>query len=495
MSTRFLSLVIAALATSVALADIPQPSPDQVGAGNAARCRAGGARELRAADSCRCGAFLDGLLPSSMAIGDVAGATVAIVKDDALLLTRGYGFADVEKRIPWIRSRRCSALLRSRSCSPGPAVMQQVEAGKLDLDHDINEYLDFKIEGYGGQPIKLRHLMTHTAGFEESLLDLLVTDINKLKPLGEALKDSIPGAIYPPGTGASVFELRRIARRLHRLARLGRAVRAIYRGPHFQAAADGALDVPSAGAGSAARASVEQLRCCVLGHVGTVRARIGFACRRTVGAGAGHGAIHDGALERRLAAGRRRCEPDLKPETTELMHSAANRPGAGVDAMALGFYEQSRNGVRAIAHGGDLTAFHSELVLVPSAKVGIFVSFNSSGKGNSVYKIRTALYEAFMDRYFPRQAPPQDGPPADPKIHAAAVAGPYEGSRRAEKSLFSFLLHVRPVGGDRQCRRHDPGRRPDRAERPGEEIPRSRTVAVARSRQRDAPRGHARRTG
>jgi hypothetical protein len=129
----------------------------------------------------------------------------------------------------------------------------------------------------------------------------------------------------------------------------------------------------------------------------------------------------------------------LKPETTELMHSVANRPAPGVDAMAHGFYEQSRNGVHAIAHGGDLTAFHSELVLIPAAKVGLFVSFNSSGKANSVYKLRTALYEAFMDRYFPRQAPPQDAPPADLKAHAAAVAGPYEGSRRAEKSLFSFF--------------------------------------------------------
>ncbi len=92
----------------------------------------------------------------------------------------------------------------------------------------------------------------------------------------------------------------------------------------------------------------------------------------------------------------------LKADTTELMHSVANRPAPGVDAMAHGFYEQHRNGVRVIAHGGDLTAFHSELVLIPTAKVGLFVSFNSSGKANSVYKVRTALFEAFMDRYFPR---------------------------------------------------------------------------------------------
>jgi len=200
MSIRLLSFVIAALATSAALADIPQADPTKaapVAPPVAEPAAHGTPVPLTAADAA---AFLDGMLPSSMAIGDIAGATVAIVKDDALLLTRGYGFADVEKRIAVDPAQ---TLFRPASISKlftWTAVMQQVEAGKLDLDHDINEYLDFKIEGYGGQPIKLRHLMTHTAGFEESLLDLLVTDLNKLKPLGEALKDSIPARIYPPGT-------------------------------------------------------------------------------------------------------------------------------------------------------------------------------------------------------------------------------------------------------------------------------------------------------
>ena len=188
MSTRLWSVIVAAAAASVvsvALADdMPQPAP-------------AAAVPLTAEDAA---AFLDGMLPSSMAMGDIAGATVSIVKDDALLLMRGYGLADVEKRIPVSAQ---DTLFRPASISKlftWTAVMQQVEAGKLDLDHDINDYLDFKIEGYGGQPIKLRHLMTHTAGFEETLLDLLVEDVSKVKPLGDALKDGIPARIYPPGT-------------------------------------------------------------------------------------------------------------------------------------------------------------------------------------------------------------------------------------------------------------------------------------------------------
>jgi CubicO group peptidase (beta-lactamase class C family) len=439
MRTRLLSFVLAALATSAALADIPQADPTKAApvlppvAEPAAR---GTTVPLTATDAA---AFLDGLLPSSMAIGDIAGATVAIVKDDALLLTRGYGFADVEKRTPVDPAQ---TLFRPASISKlftWTAVMQQVEAGKLDLDHDINEYLDFKIEGYGGEPIKLRHLMTHTAGFEESLLDLLITDINKLKPLGAALKDSIPARIYRPGTvpaysnyGASLagYIVSRVA------------------GVPFEQYIEEHIFKPLKMEHSTFRQPVpaalrEQL------SSSYATASSGKPVPFELGSDSPAGALSAPApdmarfmmahLNGGLLPGGDESNRILKPETTELMHSVANRPAPGVDAMAHGFYEQSRNGVHAIAHGGDLTAFHSELVLIPSAKVGLFVSFNSSGKENSVYKLRTALFEAFMDRYFPRQAPPQDEPLADPKVHAAAVAGPYEGSRRAEKNLFSFF--------------------------------------------------------
>ena len=53
------------------------------------------------------------------------------------------------------------------------AVMQQVEQGKLDLDADVNKYIDFKIPPYEGKPITLRNIMTHTPGFEEQVKDLI----------------------------------------------------------------------------------------------------------------------------------------------------------------------------------------------------------------------------------------------------------------------------------------------------------------------------------
>jgi CubicO group peptidase (beta-lactamase class C family) len=423
MSIRLASVILAAAGAcivSAAFADMPQPAtPVQLTTEDAA-------------------AFLDGMLPASLAMGDIPGATVAIVKDDAVLLTRAYGLADVEKHIAVSAQ---DTLFRPASISKlftWTAVMQQVEAGRLDLDHDINEYLDFRIEGYGGQPIKLRHLMTHTAGFEESLLDLLVDDVSKVKPLGDALKDGIPARIYPPGTVPAYSNYG---------AALAGYIVARVSGMPFEQYIEEHIFKPLKMAHSSFRQTLpdalrEHLSNGYITGSGEV---VPFELGWDAPAGALSSTAPDMAqfmmahLNGGLLPGGDDSSRILKPQTTELMHSVANRPAPVVDAMCYGFYEQQRNGVRVIAHGGDLTAFHSELVLIPSAKVGLFVSFNSSGKESAVYNVRTAVFEGFMDRYFPRQTPAPLAPPADAKEHAAALVGNYEDSRRSDQNLFSFL--------------------------------------------------------
>ena len=95
--------------------------------------------------------------------------------------------------------------------------MQLVEQGKLDLDADVNKYLDFKIPPYDGKPVTLRNIMTHTAGFEEQVKDLITIDAGDVHPARRScLKHWIPTRIYAAGHDAGLFELRDRARRLHR---------------------------------------------------------------------------------------------------------------------------------------------------------------------------------------------------------------------------------------------------------------------------------------
>jgi CubicO group peptidase (beta-lactamase class C family) len=127
-----------------------------------------GVHELTSADV---EAFLDGIVPLQLQQQDVAGATIAIVKDGKLLFAKGYGYADVKNKKPVVAEE---TLFRPGSVSKlftWTAVMQLAEQGKLDLDRDVNEYLDFKIPEAFGQPITLKNILTHTPGFEEQLKD------------------------------------------------------------------------------------------------------------------------------------------------------------------------------------------------------------------------------------------------------------------------------------------------------------------------------------
>ena len=90
-------------------------------------------------------AWLDGYMPYALHSGDIAGAVVAIVKDGKILTERGYGFSDVEKRVPVDPKK---TLFRPGSVSKlftWTAVMQLVERGRINLDADVNQYLDFQI--------------------------------------------------------------------------------------------------------------------------------------------------------------------------------------------------------------------------------------------------------------------------------------------------------------------------------------------------------------
>jgi len=124
---------------------------------------------------------------------------VAVVKDGKVLFAKGYGFSDVEKH---------KAISPEETLFPAgfhletihwTSVMQLVEQGKLDLDRDVNEYLDYKIPPAFGKPITLRNIMTHTPGFEDTAKELFVADASKMRPLGEYLREHLPDEFFPPG--------------------------------------------------------------------------------------------------------------------------------------------------------------------------------------------------------------------------------------------------------------------------------------------------------
>lgn len=375
-------------------------------------------------------AFLDGLVPAQLEREDIAGAVVAVVKDGKVLFAKGYGFSDVEKRKP---ISPAETLFRPGSISKlftWTSVMQLVEQGKLDLDRDVNDYLDYKIPPAFGKPITLRNILTHTSGFEETAKELFVADASKMRPLGEYLREHIPGRIFPPGVTPAYSN--------YATAVAGYIVQRVSGKPFEEYVADN-IYTPL---GMNHTTFVQPLppNLSPLMSNGYQRASkeakpFEFVQAFPAGSVATSAADMCVFMMAHLQDGLWNDKQILKPETAKLMHARAFGSDPRLNGMALGFYEETRNGHRIIGHGGDTLYFHSDLHLIHDSNVGFFVSYNSAGKGE--VSGRTILFEKFLDRYFP-YTPPAAAAVASAKEDAQQVAGLYVASRRGEKSFLKI---------------------------------------------------------
>lgn len=369
--------------------------------------------------------FLDGLVPLQLEKDDIAGVTVSIVKDGKLLLARGYGYADYEKKRPVSAE---TTLFRIGSVSKlftWTAVMQLAEQGKLDLDGDVNAYLDFKIPAAFGQPITLKNLLTHTPGFEDQVKDLFV-DVADRPSLGNYLKTHIPSRIYPPGTTVAYSN--------YGAALAGYIVERVSGRP-FSQYIDENIFKPL---GMGRSTFVQPLPAALAGQMsnGYKNASDGSKPFEVVGpepAGSMSASATDMAkfMIAHLQGGQLGEARILRPDTVGRMHSKLFELHPAANAMAYGFYEESRNGHRIIGHAGDTAYFHSNLHLIPGAGLGLFVSYNSAGRGTT--EPRARLWDALLDRYFPESSTPPTLPSAS--SDAQSVSGSYQISRRIETSF------------------------------------------------------------
>jgi CubicO group peptidase (beta-lactamase class C family) len=374
--------------------------------------------------------FFDGLVPYAIRRGDIAGAAVVIVDNRHVIFSKGYGYADLAKRTPVLIDR---TMFRPGSVSKlftWTAVMQLVQAHKLDLDADVNTYLDFKIPPKFGKPITLRNLLTHTPGFEETIRDLFVEKPDQLYPLRSYLIKRMPNRIFPPGTviaysnyGAALAGY--IVQRVSGEPFDAYVAKHIFAPLHMQHSTF-AQPLPS--------------KFVPLMASGYVTASAGkpqpFELVEAAPAGAMSATPADmgNFMMAYLNGGNYSGGQILKPATIAQMWTQQVAPAPGMNGFDLGFYQEDRNGQEVVSHAGDTDVFHSDLHLLPKDNLGVYMTFNSAGKAGAVEKVRTDIFRAFLDRYFP-YVPPRDPPVAYAKRDAARVAGWYQSSRRAERAL------------------------------------------------------------
>jgi CubicO group peptidase (beta-lactamase class C family) len=387
-----------------------------------------GAHELTATDL---EAFLDGLMPAQLERENIAGAVIGVVKDGKVLFVKGYGYSDMEKRTPVTPD---ATLFRPGSISKlftWTSVMQLVEQGKLDLDKDVNEYLDFKIPSAFGKPITLRDIMTHTPGFEEVVRDLFVANAQQLTPLDQYVKDHLPARIFAPFTVPAYSN--------YATAMAGYIVQRVSGKPFAQYVAENIftpLDMNRTTFVQPLPDNLKPLMSSGYRKASDKAKSFEFVEAFPAGSVSTTGRDMCNFMIAHLQDGKFGDKQILRPETAKLMHTRTFGSDDRLNGMALGFYEESRNGQRIIGHGGDTELFHSDLHLILQPNVGLFVSYNSAGRGE--VSGRGILFDEFLDRYFPYMPPPGEKI-ADPKADAAAIAGLYKVSRRFETSFLKLL--------------------------------------------------------
>jgi len=373
-------------------------------------------------------AWLDGFVPISIGKNDIPGAVVVVVKDGQILTSRGYGFADVAKRK---RVDPHTTLFRPGSISKlftWTAVMQQVQAGKLNLDEDVNTYLDFKIPPRNGKPITLRNIMTHTSGFEEQVMDLIAIDGKKYVPYDTILKRWVPKRVYDPGT-TPAYSNWATALAGYIVSRVSGEPFDQYIQNHVFAPAGMKLATFQQPLPANLKPYMSE------GYLPGKDKPYGY---EYVGVSpAGSLAASGDDMGRFMIAHLANPSPLLNPETKALMHTTANDPIPGLQKMSLGFYQSDINGHRVDSHGGDTVAFHSDLHLFLNDGVGIFVSFNSPGTAGAAHALRNALLEEFADRYFPGPADTRTIDAKTAKANAEKLVGTWSSTRRSFSSFIS----------------------------------------------------------
>ncbi|MCK9524429.1 MAG: beta-lactamase family protein [Limnochordia bacterium] len=411
-------------------------------------------------------AFFDGAVAMQMREYKLAGATVALVRGGEIVFSKGYGMANLEKQVPMDPETTLHRPGSNSKILVWTAVMQLIEAGRLDLFTDINAYLDFaipsKVAGREAPPITLHHLMTHSAGFEDRVIELFVSSADLMQPLNEYVKNHLPSRVFQPG---SVMAYSNYG------TTLAAYIVEVVSGQPFSEYAEEHILAPLRMNSS----TFEQPLSANLASQMSEGYRYedggfvpgGFEYVQSYPAGALTSTTHD--MARLIMAHLDLAQPEASPEgeiaedeaeaaaeeeeeelgeegerlpdtrilqkeTAQIMQTQQFSVHPEMPGMTYGFIEADYNGHRVLSHGGDTLLFTTGLYFLPVENLGLYIVYNSPlGE-----QARLALWQGFMDRYFPDENPGQ----ATPQSIAAGMEKNYTGTYHTARSNFTSLESV-----------------------------------------------------
>jgi len=373
--------------------------------------------------------FMDVLFTQEMEDYHIAGAAVAVVKDGRLFFAKGYGYADIANKIPvdpeWTIFRTGSV----GKVITWTAVMQLVEQGKLDLETDINNYLDFKIPDTYPQPITLKHLMTHTSGIEDRWLESATENASELIPARDWLVANFPGRVRPPGEVAGYSNFN---------AMLAGYIVARVSGEPYEEYIQKHIFDPLGMTHSTVQSQIPEdlrpfssksykyvegafqpfpdywIQPAVLPsgfHQASVTDMARFMIARLEG-----GFYGDASTEMRI----------LEDNTAQKMLTTLYTPDSRLKGTAYGLFDFSDNGQWTLGHTGYAPKMHSLFLLLPDQHMGVYVVYNTDEAGDAGLTTQHLGFQrAFFDHYYPVPAAAPIQPHADFAEQAKKFVGLY----------------------------------------------------------------------
>ncbi len=312
------------------------------------------------------------------------GLAVGVIRNGELVYGKGFGFADLEQRIPVTPETvfRIGSISKTFTTA---GIMQLWEQGRLGLDEPVNNYLkDYKIlhKDPNAPPVTFRHLITHTSGIGEVRA---LTDV--FKPVaGLGAKPEDPpmslGEYYQGLLRPEVYPGQKWAYANHAYATLGQLVEDISGQPLGEYMLEhlfGPLGMHKSDYFLTGRVRSDLANAYEFkkGHYEPVK----FLRIEVPGAGSIFSTVNDMAkyVEALMNRGANRYGQYVKPETFDVMVT----PQLDFDPrlnMNIGLYfvlTQFENH-RIIWHNGGWPGFSSSMWVAPDDKLGIVVFTNTS---------------------------------------------------------------------------------------------------------------------
>ncbi|MEH7379202.1 serine hydrolase domain-containing protein [Bacillus sp. JJ1533] len=344
--------------------------------------------------------FMDEFLQKKVDEEHIPNMAVTVVADGEIVFKKGYGLANIEGQVKVNPETTMFRLGSVSKLFTWTAVMQLVEEGKLDLNTDINQYLDFEIPARLAigpnknqpKPITLLDLMTHTPGFEDYSSSIFRLTAEEAPPLDQYVRDYRPERIFPAGEVLAYSN--------YSTALAGYIVERVS-GIPYSDYVETYIFKPLEMNNSTFQQPVPKELSTNLAQSyryidGEFREGKFEFVPGPAGGMSSTAADMAKFMQAYLEGGSFNGKRILKEDTIQHMLQQQFTHHGQLDGMTLGFMEKTINGQRILHHGGSTALFDTGLYLLPDENIGLFISYS----GNN-FRTHTELFQSFMDHYFP----------------------------------------------------------------------------------------------